>query len=143
MRLLLMGLLTLVIAAPASAADITVTTRLDSVSADGRCSLREAVTAANTNAATGGRPAGTVAPDVIVLGDGHYLLSRAGAREDDNATGDLDLVDGGQLTMRGLGRDRTVVSGEGLDRVVDVLGGAGVTIADLAIAGGAAPDGAD
>jgi CSLREA domain-containing protein len=143
MRLLLMGLLTLVIAAPASAADITVTTRLDSVSADGRCSLREAVTAANTNAATGGCPAGTVAPDVIVLGDGHYLLSRAGAREDDNATGDLDLVDGGQLTMRGLGRDRTVVSGEGLDRVVDVLGGAGVTIADLAIAGGAAPDGAD
>src|SRR5687767_3195887 len=102
MRLLLAGLLTLVLAAPAAAADITVTTRQDTVSADGRCSLREAVTAANTNAATGGCPAGTVAPDVILLGDGHYLLSRAGAGEDGNATGDLDLLDAGLVTLRGI-----------------------------------------
>jgi CSLREA domain-containing protein len=71
MRLLLAGLLTLVLAAPASAADITVTTRTDTVAADGRCSLREAVTAANTNAATGGCTAGGVEGDVIVLADGH------------------------------------------------------------------------
>jgi CSLREA domain-containing protein len=64
-------LLTLVLAAPASAADITVTTRLDTVSGDGRCSLREAVTAANTNTAAGGCPAGGLERDVILLGDGH------------------------------------------------------------------------
>jgi CSLREA domain-containing protein len=142
MRLLLAGLLTLILAGPASAADITVTTRLDTVADDGRCSLREAVTAANTNAATGGCPAGTLAMDVLVLGEGHYLLSRAGAREDGNATGDLDLFDGGPVTLRGIGRDRTVVSAEGLDRVLDVLID-DVTIADLAITGGAAPDGTD
>jgi CSLREA domain-containing protein len=142
MRLLLAGFLTLVLAAPAAAADITVTTRLDTVTNDGRCSLREAVTAANTNAATGGCPAGAVAMDVILLAEGHHVLARTGAGEDNNVTGDLDLVDFGPVTLRGVGRDRTVVSAEGLDRVVDVQAGADVRIADLSITGGAAPDGA-
>ncbi len=144
MRLLLAGLLTLVLAAPASAADIAVTTRLDTVANDGRCSLREAVTAANTDTAFRDCPAGAAdAMDVILLSDGAYLLSRAGANENDNATGDLDLSGAGGLVMlRGVGRDRTVVSADELDRVVDVQAGADVRIADLAVTGGAAPDGA-
>ena len=119
-----------------------MTTRADIVADDGRCSLREAVTAANTNAAAGGCAAGELAMDVIRLGDGHYSLSRAGTREDANATGDLDLMDSGVVALQGVGRERTVVSAEGIDRVLDVLVDASVTIADLAITGGAAPDGA-
>ena len=143
MRLLLAGLpVSLFLAAPAASAEITVTTRADLVADDGRCSLREAVTAANTNSASGGCAAGELATDVIRLGDGHYSLSRAGARENANATGDLDLMDNGVVALRGTGRDRTVVSAEELDRVIDVLAGASVTIADLAITGGVAPDGA-
>ena len=56
---LLVALLTpLALAAPASATDIAVTTHSDLVGADGRCSLREAITAANTNATFGDCPAG-------------------------------------------------------------------------------------
>jgi hypothetical protein len=47
------------------------------------------------------------------------------------------------LTLRGIGRDRSVVSTDVPDRVLDVLTGAGVTIEALTIAGGAAPDGAN
>ena len=42
---------TLIAAAPAIAATITVTTLVDELNADGDCSLREAVRAANTNLA--------------------------------------------------------------------------------------------
>ena len=143
MRLLLAGFLTLVLAAPAAAADITVTTRLDSVAADGRCSLREAVTAANTNTASNGCPAGEVSTDVILLGEGLFLLSRPGASEDGNSGGDLDVVDFGPVTLRGIGRDRSVVSTDVPDRVLDVQTGAGVTIEALTITGGAAPNGAN
>ena len=149
MRLLLAGFFCLVLAAPAAATEINVTTRSDTVANDGRCSLREAVGAANFGApsgpALGECPAGEVTPvtDVIVLGDGQYLLSRAGARENLNSTGDLDVLAAGPLAIRGLGRDRTIVSADGIDRVIDVLPGTVLSVADLAIVGGAAPDGAD
>ncbi len=143
----LAGLLALVAAAPAAATDITVTTRADTVANDGRCSLREAVNAANfgvpSGAAAGECPAGGVAIDVILLGGGQHVLSRAGAREGVNATGDLDLLAAGPIRLSGLGRDRTSVSGDGIDRVLDVLAGTVATVEDLAIVGGAAPDGAD
>src|SRR5438876_495941 len=67
--LLAVGLL-LVCAASASAATITVTSTGDATADDGQCTLREAITAANTNTAstdTTGTPcmAGDVTPDTI------------------------------------------------------------------------------
>ena len=137
----------LVFAAPAPAATIDVTTRADVVAnIDGRCSLREAVSAANLNAASGPAagecPAGDVVlADVVRLGSGQYVISRAGAGEQGNATGDLD-VSTGPLELQGAGRERTTVSADRLDRVLDVPAGVTVTLTELTIADGAAPDGA-
>jgi hypothetical protein len=58
-------LLTLTLAAPALAAIITVTGTGDTIAVDGFVTLREALTAANTNAASGDAPAG--APTVTVV----------------------------------------------------------------------------
>jgi CSLREA domain-containing protein len=68
-------LLLLVFALPLSAATITVTGTGDAVAVDGACTLREAVTAANTNAASGDCPAGTVGLDQI-----HFAIGGGGAQ---------------------------------------------------------------
>ena len=49
---------------PAQAATITVNSKLDTADPD-HCRLRDAITAANTNAAVGGCSAGTAGPDTI------------------------------------------------------------------------------
>jgi predicted outer membrane repeat protein len=49
---------------PVQAAAITVTSKLDT-SDPGKCRLRDAITAANTNTATGGCPAGSIGLDTI------------------------------------------------------------------------------
>src|SRR5687767_8182520 len=57
---------------PASAATITVNSTTDTVANDGACTLREALTAANTNTASGGMAgecaAGSTAPTVDAIG---------------------------------------------------------------------------
>ena len=55
-------------AAPASAATITVTGTGDAIAADGSCVLREAITAANTNAASNECAAGQATPTVDTIG---------------------------------------------------------------------------
>jgi predicted outer membrane repeat protein len=88
-----------------------VTTTLDVVNpADGLLSLREAITAANASPL----------PDTIALPAGVYRITRAGAGEDGNATGDLDIASA--LTIRGAGAGRTIINGRQLDRVFDVHG---------------------
>jgi CSLREA domain-containing protein len=69
--LLVLGLLLAYASSPAWAADITVTTTDDELNDDADCSLREAIEAANTNAAVGGCAAGSdTAVDVIVFSVG-------------------------------------------------------------------------
>jgi CSLREA domain-containing protein len=58
-----------------SAATITVTGTGDSIAVDGACTLREAITAANTNVASGDCPAGTVGLDQI-----HFAIGGGGAQ---------------------------------------------------------------
>ena len=74
------------------AATITVNTTTDEYNSDGDCSLREAIIAANTNAARDACPAGqATATDAITLADGAvYALALAGA-EDLAHSGDLDI----------------------------------------------------
>ncbi len=85
----------------------------------GGCTLREAVMAANDHPGA----------DVVTMGEGRYVLSRAGAGEDAGATGDLDLR--GPLTIAGRGVDKTRIDAQPIgisapgdgDRVFDLHGG--------------------
>ena len=97
-------------ATTASAATIEVTTTKDEFGAGPKkCSLREAIQAANTNAKFGGCPKGKGA-DRVVLGKGTYRLTRVGS-EPDNESGDLNI--GGSITIAGKGPRATVVDGNG------------------------------
>src|SRR5690348_2385454 len=92
-------------------ATFTVTTTLDVVDPnDARLSLREAITAANANPGA----------DTIVVPAGVYRLALPGA-DDANAAGDLDITD--STVVQGAGAGNTVIDGQQLDRVFDVLGG--------------------
>ena len=74
---------------------------------DGLCGLREAVIAANTNAAVGPCPAGTAGSDTVSLPAGTFKLELPGVGpESVNASdgalgGDLDLID--QTAIEGAG----------------------------------------
>ncbi|HJU39007.1 MAG TPA: CSLREA domain-containing protein, partial [Tahibacter sp.] len=84
------------VAASAAASTVAVNTTADTVANDGACSLREAVTAANTFAASGAAAGecGRALPppyDRIEIPAGDYRLTRAGTGENGNANGDLDV----------------------------------------------------
>ena len=115
---------------------ITVNTYADELNADGDCAVREAIQAANTDTAVDGCPAG-VGEDLILLAAGVYRLTLAGASEDLNATGDLDIL--ADLVLRGARLDGTQFDGAQLDRVLHILPGVKVTISDLTIRNGQAP----
>ncbi len=103
-----------------------VNTPLDTVAADlntgkdatGHISLRSAIMAANAHAGA----------DSISLPVGVYKLTLPGANEDGGASGDLDIK--GDLTINGSGN--SVIDGNSLDRVFEILSGnvriSGVTI---------------
>jgi CSLREA domain-containing protein len=138
------GLTVLVAAPSAGAATITVTTTADVIGGDGKCSLREAITAANTDSAgaslPGECPAGNGA-DTIVLPAGRYTLAIKGANEDQNFSGDLDIRS--DVTLQGAGAAKTTIDASGIDRVLDVpVATAKVRIQGLTLTGGRAPDGA-
>jgi CSLREA domain-containing protein len=127
----------------ASAATITVTTTTDTVANDGACALREALTAAATDTASGaasGECAAGVGADTVALASGSYVLSRAGVGDDANVTGDLDVT-AGTVTITGVGPTATTIDAGGIDRVLDVLTGATVTLQNLKITGGKLPTG--
>jgi CSLREA domain-containing protein len=130
--------LALALPAAAMGTTITVTTTADAAAVDGLCSLREAVTAANLDVATsaaGECAAGAPGADRIVLGPGLYRRTIGGTGEQGNAVGDLDVS--GDLEIAGAGATTTIIDAAGLDRVIDVLPGRTVRIADVTITGGA------
>src|SRR6476620_7306018 len=111
----------------AGAATINVTTTGDTVANDGFCSLREAVNAANSNAAANDCPAGSGSGgDIISLPAGTYTLTGS-ATEDANLTGDLDVLNGSgavtnDLTIAGAGDGPTgtIIDANHVDRAFDV-----------------------
>ena len=135
----------LALPATAGAATITVTTTADVMANDGECSLREAVIAANTDAAVDTCAAGSSSDlDTILVPAGHYALAIAGADEDDAATGDLDITGDtgieGDFAAGGAGA--TIIDGGGLDRVFDVHADPGrVVFRHVTITGGSTVDG--
>jgi CSLREA domain-containing protein/uncharacterized repeat protein (TIGR01451 family) len=107
---------------------------------DSDCSLREAVIAANANPGA----------DTINVPSGHYTLSREGTFEDNSSTGDLDIS--GDTTIVGSGARSTIIDGNQIDRVIEVVSppicfnvcAAGaitipVSISGVTITGGLAP----
>ena len=129
-------------AAPALGATITVTTTTDKLAGDGRCSLREAITSANNDAAPfsgAGECARGNGPDTIVVPAGRYRLTLLGASEDQNASGDLDIRS--PVTLVGAGPASTTIDAGQNDRVLQVLPGAIGTIQNVTITDGLAPDG--
>jgi CSLREA domain-containing protein len=147
--LALLGSALTVTPAHAAGSTITVSTttdEYDNVTVPGAgCSLREAITSANTNSAFGGCTAGTgfgFDPDTITVPAGTYTLTRAGASEDANVTGDLDILD--SVTINGAGAPATIIragslgypdgNANGIDRVIFVQ--ATLAISDLTIANG-------
>jgi CSLREA domain-containing protein len=115
--------------AAAFATDYTVTKTADTNDGvcDADCSLREAIIAANNHAGT----------DRVILGTGlTYFLTR-GPADPPGAivpgTGDLDITD--SLIIEGNG---STIDAGGLDRVLHIEGGAGVTINNLTVRGGSA-----
>ncbi len=101
--------------------------------ASGTCTLRAAIREAND----------TPGLDVIQVPGGTYTITLAGADEDGCETGDLDVTD--DVVIYSTGPGRTIVDGNGLDRVFDVRGPSwrvlDVQLQTMRITGGSARDG--
>ena len=100
------------------------------------CTLREAVQAANTNMAFGGCPAGSSSGTDVILTPG-AILSRGGAGEDSNATGDLDITSA--IQIEGTGRSARLMSAikGSNDRIFDLTSSsAALYLSFLAMQGG-------
>src|ERR1019366_3915337 len=108
--------------------DATITSTFDKTSAN---SLRGAIIRANK---FGGK-------NTIILTHRNYQLAIQGADEDAGRTGDLDITKG-NLTIIGQGRSPVTINATGLgDRVFHVLPGAHLTLVNLVVTGGNAPNG--
>ena len=135
-----------------TAVTISVTTPTDVVDGnDGLCSLREAVIAANSNAASGAAAGECVAgsntqTDMIVLADGEtYLLAIAGADEDNATTGDLDIADNTavldiQFTVTN--NSSATIDADDIDRVLHIENAA-VELNKIALVNGSASPGSN
>ncbi|MBI4787134.1 MAG: CSLREA domain-containing protein [Chloroflexi bacterium] len=121
----------------AHAAGITVNTTADEYGSGASCSLREAIQAANTDAAFGGCTAGS-GTDTITLPAGTYTFTRAGASEDSNATGDLDVTS--DITINGAGSSNTTIDAAQIDRVLHVFAGNTVELNGVTITNGKTPN---
>ena len=136
--ILVSALAAMCFAAPvAGAATITVNTTDDLYGGSGSaCSLREAITAAQTNAAYDGCTAGS-GPDVISLPDGTYKITRAGGGENANLTGDFDVTGTNALTIEPAGAAaKVVIDGNDLDRVIDQQGANQLSLRNVTVKGG-------
>jgi CSLREA domain-containing protein len=96
---------------------------------DGLCTLRAAIMEANA----------LYGVDEIVLPEGIVVLSIEGYGENDCREGDLDIFS--NLTIRGAGKDVTIIDGNEVDRVFHIRGAWHVTFKDLTIKNGKAETG--
>lgn len=101
------------------------------------CSLRGAITAA----------ALTLGPDTIFLPAGTFTLTLASTNEDANVNGDLDIVAGNSISIVGANARTTNIqagtiggsSGNGIDRVFDIMVGGTLSIDKVTVRNGRAP----
>jgi hypothetical protein len=145
--------------AGAGAATITVTGTDDltgSFDDPGLCNLRDAVTAANTNApfseCPGDNGGGTGNDTILLQGGQTYTLTNHATPEDANASGDLDVTGGGITTIRSTGSGLATVDADSTaapaggnsarGRALEVLSTAGgLTLEGIRATGGTVTDG--
>lgn len=133
------GLAAMLAAVAAPAATITVNSSSDGF-ISGRCTLRSAIQAANTNTAQQSCSAGSSSViDTIVVPSGVYYMSTQGTYWDEanNQTGDFDIL--GSVVVHGTDARATVIVAPLRDRVFDVHNSAtpyNVTIENLTLLGG-------
>lgn len=133
-----MTALGMLVAVPAAqAVDISVNTTADEYGGSpASCSLREAITAAQTNAAFDGCSAG-LGSDVVKIPAGTYKITRAGDEEDGNVTGDFDVTGTNALVIEpATNTDKVVVDANALDRAFDQQGINSLAIHGLDVKGG-------
>ena len=92
------------------------------------CSLREAILAANQNAAI----------DTISIPAGTYTLSISGKEENLGATGDLDILN--DVILTGAGSGSTIINANSIDRAIEITETATVTITGVTIQNGLLPE---
>jgi hypothetical protein len=85
----------------------------------GDCSLRQAISASN----------GCPGTQAIRIPAGTYFLTRFGINEENNLTGDLDILDSVNI----IGEGAPIIDGNHIDRVFDIKAGATVTMSGLII----------
>ena len=118
---------------------IHVTTNADEYNTNpGKCSLREALKAANDNIAFGGCDAGGVGTDTIDIAATSYAITIPGPNENSGATGDFDVY-AGVVIIQGDGAGGTYIDGDQVDSVFDVLSLGTLTLRDLTIRDGENP----
>jgi CSLREA domain-containing protein len=121
-----------------AASTIVVDTTADIVADDGFCSLREAIIAANSDAAFSNCLAGsgsdTIEFDPALPAPATFFLTIPGKNEDAGLTGDLDLT--GIVTITGTGEASTIIDGSGMDRVLHIHPAARATVAEVTIRNG-------
>jgi CSLREA domain-containing protein len=142
---LVAGTCALLFALPAlaSAATITPNTTADELNAGGACSLREAISAANGDAAIGGCPGGSGSDTIVLTGGSTYGRSLTGANEDANGSGDLDIRTD-PLTIQVAGPGGAIIEGTGAPsggRVIQILDSVAVSIVGVTIRNGNVPIG--
>ena len=117
------------------AVEIQVSTVSDAIATDNRCTLREAIQAANTDTQVDTCAAGDGHDTIVLFFDSDHTVSLAGANEDTNQTGDFDIRE--DLTIRPNDPDVVVtISAQGLDRVFEVFPGASLTLERIRVADG-------
>lgn len=118
----------------AKGAVIQVNTAGDNINMDTRCTLREAIIAANTDTLFMGCPAGSGDDVIELVADGPYEMSIAGANEDGSNTGDFDIR--WNTTIRPSTNGKRTIDAAGLDRVFEVFDGARLTLERVNLTGG-------
>ena len=128
---------TLIMVPVANAVTINVNTTADEYGGSpALCSLREAITAAQSDSSFDGCVAGSGA-DQVNLPAGEYKITRAGSEEDMNVTGDFDVVGTGALTIQPANDTaKVMVDGNSLDRVYDEQGNNQLAIRYQQVKGG-------
>src|SRR5436190_264084 len=128
----------LVLPGAALAAPIDVTNTGDEKTGGNGCSLREAVLAANHNDKGPGIDcAKGSGADTIRLKAATYKVTIGGG-DDLGLLGDFDTTE--SLTIVGVSRIKSIVDGNGFDRVLDQQSGS-LTLRDLTVRKGHAPNG--
>jgi CSLREA domain-containing protein len=117
----------------ALAGTITVNTTTDEFNNNGLCSLREAITAANTDTAVDACSAGS-GTDTINLPSGYIVTDLTGPGEDLNMTGDYDIHS--NIIFKGAGIGSTIIDGHSLDRVFQIPPDGSAQFEDVTIADG-------